>query len=71
MVVYEYIKKELETYKEIKKIPITSTGHVRKELREKIIKNYNYRNTVRNSINVDGHVYNLLNEAFAGRLCTC
>lgn len=66
LVVYEYIKKELETYETIKGLPLTSTGHVRKELKEKTIKDYGYRNKVRRSINVDGHIYNLLIKAFAG-----
>lgn len=70
LVVYEYIKKELETFKEIKYIPLTSTGHIRKELKDIVMSNYNYRNKVRNSINIDGHVYNLLLQAFAGRLYT-
>ena len=68
LVVYEYIKKELETYKTVKGLPLTSTGHVRKELKEKIIKDYPYRNKVRRSINTDGHIYNLLIKAFAGRI---
>lgn len=66
LVVYEYIKKELETYKDIKSLPLTSTGHVRKELKDKVIKDYSYRNKVRRSINIDGHIYNLLVSAFAG-----
>lgn len=66
LVVYQYVKKELETYKNIKSLPLTSTGHVRKELKEKIIKDYPYRNKVRRSINTDGHIYNLLIKAFAG-----
>ena len=66
LVVYEYIKKELEEYETVKNIPLTSTGHVRRELKEKTTKNWNYRNKVRKAINVDGHVYNLLVEAFAG-----
>lgn len=66
LVVYKYIQKELETYKTIKGLPLTSTGHVRKELKEKIIKDYGYRNKVRRSINVDGHIYNMLISAFAG-----
>jgi len=68
LVVYEYIKKELETYETIKNLPLTSTGHVRKELKELIDKDWNYKNKVRKSINISGHVYNLLIEAFAGRL---
>lgn len=70
LVVYEYIKKELETYKTLKNIPLTSTGHVRKELKEKVSDDYKYKGYVRNSINVDPHVYNLLISAFARRIYT-
>lgn len=66
LVVYEYIKKELLTYKTIKNLPLTSTAHVRKELKEKTVKDYNYRNKVRRSINIDGYIYNLLLDAFMG-----
>ena len=66
LVVYEYIKLELEKYKYIKKIPLTSTGHVRKELKTLLDKNYKYKWKVRKCINVDGHIYNLLSKAFAG-----
>ena len=70
LVVYEFIKKEVERYKEIKYIPLTSTGHIRKELKDIVMSNYDYRNKVRYSINVNGHIYNLLLKAFAGRLYT-
>ena len=66
LVVYKYIEKELETYETMKGLPLTSTGHVRKELKSKIEKDYSYINKVRRSVNVDGHVYNLLIDAFAG-----
>lgn len=66
LVVYEYIKKELEQYGTVKNIPLTSTGHVRRELKETVRENYKYRNKVRKAINIDGHVYNLLVQAFAG-----
>lgn len=66
LVIYHYILKELETYETIKNIPLTSTGHVRKELKDLIQNDYSYRNKVRRSVNVDGHVYNLLISAFAG-----
>ncbi len=66
LVIYEYIKKELETYGTMKGIPLTNTGHVRKELKEKTMTNYPYRNKVRKSINTDGHIYNLLLKAFQG-----
>lgn len=66
LVVYEYIKKELETYETLKNLPLTSTGHVRKELKEKIDKDYSYKNKVRRAVNCDGHIYNLLIDAFMG-----
>ena len=66
LIVYNYICSELDRYIFVKDIPITSTGHVRRELHELIDKNYRYRNQVRKSINIDGHVYNLLNKAFSG-----
>lgn len=66
LVVYHYIKRELETYERVDKIPITSTGHVRRELKERIEKDWDYKNKVKKSINVNPHIYNLLQEAFAG-----
>lgn len=66
LVVYYYIKMELETYKSIDRIPLTYTGHVRRELRSNIITDFKYKRQVRNCINVDGHIYNLLISAFQG-----
>lgn len=66
LVVYYYILQELETYERIDKIPLTNTGHVRKELKDVVMEDYSYRNKVRRSINIDPHVYNLLVECFAG-----
>ena len=66
LVVYKYIEKELETYETMKSLPLTSTGHVRKELKNKIEKDYSYINKVRRSVNVDGHVYNMLIESISG-----
>lgn len=68
LVVYYYIKKELETYKTLNKIPITQTGHVRRELQELIMKDWNYKNKVRKSVNVNPHIYNLMLECFMGRI---
>ena len=48
LVVYEYIKMELETYKTVSRIPITSTGQVRRELHELLIKDYKYKKKVSN-----------------------
>lgn len=66
LVVYEYIKYELKTYPDVKHIPITSTGHVRRELQELTRRDYSYKSKVRKAVNTDGHVYNLLLQAFAG-----
>lgn len=71
LVVYEYIKKELLFYKTLKNLPITSTGHVRKELKEKISKNYKYKWKVKKSINTNGHVFNLLQDAFQRWIYSC
>ena len=66
LVLYEYIKKELETYKTVKNIPTTNTGKVRRKLKEITLKDLNYKKYVRASINTDPHIYNLLIETFAG-----
>ena len=66
LVVYEYIKKELLTYENVDRIPLTSTGHVRRELKQLVSKDYKYKAQVRKAINTDPHIYNLLVESFAG-----
>lgn len=66
LVIYYYIKRELETYTRVDKIPITSTGKVRRELKELISDDWDYKRKVKKSININPHVYNLLQEAFAG-----
>lgn len=70
LVLYEYIKKELETYGTLKNIPNTATGKVRKELREKIEKNYSYKRKVYKAVNINPHVYNMLVESFSRGLCS-
>jgi hypothetical protein len=66
LVIYYYIKRELETYERVDKIPITSTGKVRRELKEVIADDWDYKKKVKKAINIDPHIYNLLQEAFAG-----
>ena len=66
LVLYEYIKMELMTYVEINKIPMTSTGKVRKALQKLAYKDYGYRKKTRRAINSNPHIYNLLNEAYSG-----
>ena len=71
LVVYEYIQKELEQYETLKNIPLTSTGHVRKELKDIVSKDNKYKYYVKKAINTDPHVYNLLIDAFARWIYTC
>ena len=66
LVVYEYIKKELETYKRIDKIPLTSTGHVRRELKSKVYRDFKYSDKVKKAINTNPHIFNMLTNAFQG-----
>ena len=66
LVIYHYIKLELEEYLRVDKIPITSTGKVRRELQEKAYKDVYYRRKIRKAINTNPHIYNLLLESFQG-----
>lgn len=66
LVVYEYVKMELLTYIQVNKIPITSTGKVRRELQKLVYKDYNYRKRIRKAINTNPHIFNLLGECFQG-----
>lgn len=66
LIVYEYIKMELVKYKSVNRIPMTSTGKVRKELQSLVMKDYEYRRITRGSINIKPSVYNMLVDAFAG-----
>ena len=66
LVVYEYIKMELVKYKSVNRIPMTSTGKVRKELQSLVMPDYEYRRITRGSINIKPSVYNMLVDAFAG-----
>lgn len=66
LVVYYYILFELQTYERVDKIPLTSTGHVRNELKDVIKDNYSYKAKVRKSINTNPHIYNMLVASFQG-----
>ena len=66
LVLYYYLKKENEIYGNLDKIPMTSTGKVRRELKSIVLKDNSYRNKVYRAINTDPHVYNLLVKAFQG-----
>ena len=66
LIIYYYIQLELETYKTIDRIPNTSTGKVRRELKELMYKDYSYRRRASRACSVDPHVYVLLNQCFMG-----
>ena len=66
LVLYEYLKKEIDEYGDVNKIPKTNTGKVRRELQEITRKNYKYRRMVGKAINTDPIVYNRLCECFLG-----
>ena len=66
LVLYHYIKKELETYKELSKIPMTNTGKVRRELKQIVSKNVGYLRRVRNIISDNPKVYQFAINTFQG-----
>ena len=66
LVLYHYILKELEVYEDVKHIPTTNTGKVRRELQELIQNNFKYKRIVKKATNTDPIVYNRLCEAFLG-----
>ena len=66
LVVYHYILNELKTYEDVKHIPTTSTGKVRRELQDLTRTDFKYRRIVGRAINTDPHVYNMLQDAFMG-----
>ena len=66
LVLYHYILKELEVYEDVKHIPSTNTGKVRRELQDLTRTNFKYRRIVKKAINTNPHIYNLLCDAFLG-----
>lgn len=66
LVLYYYILKELEVYEDVKHIPTTNTGKVRRELQDLTRTNFKYRRVVNKAINTNPIIYNRLCEAFLG-----
>lgn len=66
LVLYYYILKELEVYEDVKHIPSTNTGKVRRELQDLTRTNFKYRRIVYKAINTNPIIYNRLCEAFLG-----
>ena len=66
LVLYHYILKELEVYDDVKHIPTTNTGKVRRELQDLVRTNFKYKRVVNKAINTNPIIYNRLCEAFLG-----
>ena len=66
LVLYYYIDFLLNEFKRVDKIPITSTGFVRRELKNLVSKDFSYKAKVRRSVNIDPHIYNMLVASFMG-----
>ena len=66
LVVYHYILKEISIYGDVKHIPTTSTGKVRRELQDLTRTDFKYKRIVGRAINIDPHVFNMLQDAFMG-----
>ena len=66
LVLYHYILKELQVYEDVKHIPSTITGKVRRELQDLTRTNFKYRRIVYKAINTNPIIYNRLCEAFLG-----
>ena len=66
LVLYHYILKELEVYEDVKHIPSTNTGKVRRELQDLTRTNFKYRRVVNRAVNTNPIIYNRLCEAFLG-----
>ena len=62
LVTYWYVKRELEVYQRVDKIPITSTGKVRKQLQRLVLSNFGYVRKVSKQINTDPRVYNMMTD---------
>ena len=64
LIVYEGIKKEIETYGNIYDIPLTSTGKIRKDCKERIYKN-GYDKYIKRQV-PSAEIYALLIKVFSG-----
>lgn len=65
LVLYAGIKKELETYQNVFNIPLTSTGKIRRVIKDILFKIPGYMNFIKRMV-PDKKIYLLLRELFAG-----
>lgn len=69
LVVYDYIRQQIEKEKNITKIPLTSTGYVRRFTLEYIKNNYNfqeYKKKISPIFPTDSDLFTMLEKAFSG-----
>lgn len=66
LVVYEGIKKYIVKYKDQFDIPLTQTGTVRREVKEKLTKDWRYRREIKKLIPHNAEEYRMLQTVFAG-----
>ena len=64
-IVTTYIKEQIEKEGDISKIPLTATGYVRRNVKNRCFKNKNYRNKIK-KLKLEMEEYKLLKSAFAG-----
>lgn len=70
VVVYQGIKKELEKYGDVFNVPITSTGKIRRVVKNLLYEDPNYRKYIRNLVPTYEQ-YKFLLEVFSGGYCHC
>ena len=61
-----YLKKQLETYKDLYRIPLTKTGFVREKVRKKCFESNKYFNLNIKELQPDEYVYKKLKECYQG-----
>lgn len=66
LVIYNLLLKMKDEYKKMSKIPLTSTGRVRKRFKDTIKNDINYKTKVREAYNKNPEVYNMLLKALQG-----
>lgn len=70
VVVYNGIKKELETYGDVFNIPMTSTGKIRRHVKDIVFAEPTYRKFIRNLV-PSYDMYHVLLNCFSGGYCHC
>lgn len=70
IVVYQGIKKEIENYGDVFNIPMTSTGKIRRKVKDILFSDNSYRKFIRNLVPTY-EMYHTLLDCFSGGYCHC